>query len=112
MEFPAYSGVYFNTIQQAMPGNCAADVHAAISYADQILSCGSAAEVSLLRRAIYLMNNADSPSSEMDSSAASDDLSYWDLARMLAYPFTDGPVLFQYVGHQESLGGLCDALEK
>ena len=37
-----------------MSANCSADMHAAVTYADQILKTGTADEIALFRRAIFL----------------------------------------------------------
>lgn len=52
------ASVCYNTIIKTMPSNCSDDTHAAIKYVDQILIKVTAKENSLLKRAIFLTNNA------------------------------------------------------
>jgi hypothetical protein len=44
---------YYKLIWQNMPANCREDVNAAIGYSDEILSSGSAEEVSLIKEATW-----------------------------------------------------------
>jgi hypothetical protein len=43
----ADASAYYNQIQQNIPSNCSADAHAAITYADDILTDGSEEDAAL-----------------------------------------------------------------
>ncbi len=82
------ASVCYNTIIKTMPSNCSDDTHAAIKYVDQILTKGIAKENSLLKRAIFLTNNAISRQNAIFSHVKkSDDLTNWDVANVIAYPY-------------------------
>ncbi|KUJ16066.1 uncharacterized protein LY89DRAFT_587448 [Mollisia scopiformis] len=49
---------YYNTIVETISKNCSTDMHAAITYADEILFRGTEDEIALLKRALFLTNNA------------------------------------------------------
>ena len=107
-----WDSVYFHPIEQAMPSNCTADVHAAVSYADGILSNGSATDSALVRRAIFLANSVNPMNNGFYPNTTSPyNLSYWHLGHMLAYPFYASPVRFQSLGYDQALGGFCNQLE-
>ncbi|KAH8593553.1 hypothetical protein B0O99DRAFT_688389 [Bisporella sp. PMI_857] len=75
--------VWWKLIQQTLPTNCAADVHAAVTYADQILSSGSAADVPLLKKVVFLTNSTNPRNTSYPSSFQ--DLTYFDVASILAH---------------------------
>ncbi|CZR68601.1 uncharacterized protein PAC_18500 [Phialocephala subalpina] len=93
---------YYNTIVQNMPKNCSADVHAAITYADEILLHGTNEETALLKRALFLTNNATSGGSQdmvtVPGERKPEDITYFDAASILASAFHAFPV-FQMVGY-------------
>ncbi|MCJ1420932.1 hypothetical protein MMC32_007292 [Xylographa parallela] len=100
---------YYNPIAQTMPANCSADVQAAIAYADHIITDGSADEVALLRRALFIANNAN-PKDNAGISTP-EDLSYWRIASILAYPFQGSFFNFQTFGYALGLSTFCRQLE-
>ncbi|MCJ1285832.1 hypothetical protein MMC26_005173 [Xylographa opegraphella] len=100
---------YYNPIEQTMPANCSADVQAAIAYADHILTDGSADENVLLRRAVFITNSANP--NGIAGFSSPEDLSYWDIASFLAYPFQGSFFNFQSYGYAIGLSTFCRQLE-
>ena len=103
------NSVYFNVVQQSMPRNCSADVHAAITYADEILVGGTKEEVELVKKAIWLANSAipwNISFAEIPS-----ELSLWNVSQILSYPFQSSPRHFQSFGYERSLGGFCNDID-
>jgi hypothetical protein len=104
---------YYNTIIQSMPQNCSADVHAAVTHADEILLHGTDEEVALLKRGLFLTNNATVGSSQDMVNAPGDrrpeDLAYFNAASILATAFHTFPT-FQSVGYRV-LNKFCNRLE-
>jgi hypothetical protein len=103
--------VYYNPIQQVMPVNCSKDVHAGITYADDILMYGSDDQVSILKRAIFLTSEANPSSNLTNPDIHPESLSYSVIASILAYVFQDSAVTFQAFGYEASLGKFCNQLE-
>ncbi|KAG0648292.1 putative extracellular serine carboxypeptidase [Hyphodiscus hymeniophilus] len=103
------NSVYFNPIQQSMPTNCSADVHAAITYADEVLVNGKEKDVELVRRAIWLANSANPWNVSFAPSPA--ELSLWNISQILSYPFLSTPFTFQAFGYERSLGQFCNHIE-
>ncbi|MCJ1320044.1 hypothetical protein MMC15_005380 [Xylographa vitiligo] len=92
-----------------MPDNCSADVQAAVAYADDILTNASADEVPLLRRAVFIANSAN-PNGNA-AIGAPEDLSDWNIASILAYPFQRSFFSFQSYGYAIALSTFCHQLE-
>jgi hypothetical protein len=101
--------VYYNPVYQNMPKSCSADVHAAVTWADDILTTGSEKEVELLKRAVWLTNSANPRNVSFASTP--DDLSYWNISQILSYPFQGSFFNFQSWGYAQSLGIFCNQLE-
>lgn len=73
--------VYYSPIQLTLPSNCSADVHAAITYADNILLEGSLEDIALVKRAIYytrVLNPKGNTS--FPNYPGPDELNYWEIA--------------------------------
>ena len=102
--------VYYNPIQQTLATNCSADIHAAVTYADDILSHGSADEVALVRKALFLTNTLN-PSNRYTDIPTPDKLSYWDLSEIISYPFQGSIVAFQSFGPRLTIIPFCANLE-
>lgn len=86
------ASVYYNTIIKTMSSNCSDDTHAAIKYADQILTKGTAKEISLLKRAIFLTNNANPRQNAIFPNVKkSDDLTNWGVANVITNPYQGSP---------------------
>jgi Serine carboxypeptidase S28 len=104
--------VYFNPIQQSMPSNCSADVHAAITYVDDVLLHGTSDEVAILKRAILSAITAEEYSNlqSLDPGVA-DDSSYYSIANNLSYVFARPRYSFQNYNYDGSLSEFCDYLE-
>ena len=105
-----FSSTYFNPIQQAMPTNCSADVHAAITYADNVLTSGSQVEVDFIREALSITMAANPEYSNLSPIDPSN-LSYWQLGLILSYPFQDSFVSFQSFGFDLALRSFCDQIQ-
>jgi Serine carboxypeptidase S28 len=105
--------VYYNSIQQALPSNCSADVHAAITYADNILIEGSPEDISLLKRAIFYARalNPKGKPSFLDHPDRPEDLNYWEIASILSYPFQGSFFSVQGFGYEVALSRFCNQLE-
>ena len=103
------NAVYYNPIYQSMPNNCSADVHAAVTYADDILVSGTEEEVELVKNAIWLANSANPWN--ISFADTPEELSYWNVSQILSYPFQSSPFNFQSFGYEKSLGTFCDSLE-
>jgi hypothetical protein len=105
--------VYYNPIQQALPSNCSADVHAAITYADNILLEGTPEEIAIIKRAIYYARSL-SPKGNItfpNYPKEPEDLNYWELASILSYPFQGSFLTFQSFGYERALSAFCNNLE-
>ncbi len=104
--------VYYNPIQQSMPTNCSADVHAAIAYVDKIFLRGTVEEVETVKRAIFLASVGDAYSdiSNIDPADAGE-FDYYSMAQNLSYAFISTRRAFQYYNYAGSLGQFCDDLE-
>ena len=105
--------VYFNPMQQSMPNNCTADVHAAVTYADGILLNGTQREVNQLREAIYmtaLVNPMVNTTSGEPAPPASMEL--YDIAQLLGYAFEGTTTDYQSNGFNVALRPFCDYIEK
>ncbi|MCJ1401788.1 hypothetical protein MMC11_005005 [Xylographa trunciseda] len=100
---------YYNPIEQTMPHNCSADVQAAIAYADHILTEGSADQVALLKKAIFIANSANPKG--ITGINTPEDLTNWNIASVLAYPFQGSFFNFQTFGYAIGLGTFCLQLE-
>lgn len=87
--------VYYKNIIRSMDKNCSTDVHAAITFADEILSQGSEEEVLLLKQALFLTNNASRRAifDMMTVSTVAKDLDEWECAIILATAFHAWPIL-------------------
>ena len=72
-----------------MPSNCSADTHAAVTYADNILATGTAEEVSLLKKAVWLTQAANPRNESFGAPYPSDPeaLSYWQIGDILGYAY-------------------------
>ena len=101
--------VYWNPVYQNMPKNCSADVHAAVKYADNVLTHGSEAEVELLKKAVWLTNSANPRNVSFTTSP--EELSYWNISNIISYPFQGSFFNFQSWGYAQSLGKFCDQVE-
>ena len=107
-----HDSVYFRVVEQAMPANCTADIHAAINHADHILKKGSPSDAALVRKAITLAAAAIPGSNWFyNNGTTPEDPSYWQLGQALAYPFQASFVSLQTFGYTQALGGLCNQLE-
>lgn len=101
-------------VRIAMPKNCSADVHAAVAYADKILTSGSELEVSLLKRAAFFALIANSIQNttvtrlQNDVPLTPEKLTDWNIAVVLIYIFHSRP-FFQLVGYDLSLGDFCNS---
>ncbi|MCJ1353750.1 MAG: hypothetical protein MMC33_003737 [Icmadophila ericetorum] len=106
------NSVYYNPIRQTMPRNCSADIQAAVSYADDVLTNGSPKEISLLKKAIWITRAAN-PKSNLTYPGIfeAENLSYWNMAQILAYVFQVSFFHFQRLGYTASLGKFCDQIE-
>jgi hypothetical protein len=104
------ASVYYNQIQQNIPSNCSADVHAAITYADDTLIDGSEENTALIKRAIFLSNTLN-PKGDQIYAGALEDMSYWDIANILSYPFQAAFLSFQSFGYRIALEKFCTQLE-
>jgi len=104
------ASVYYNQIQQNIPRNCSADVHAAITYADDILIDGSEENAALIKRAIFLSNTLY-PKGDQIYAGTLEDMSYWDIANILSYPFQAAFLSFQSFGYRLALEKFCTQLE-
>lgn len=104
---------YWNNIIQEMPKNCSSDVHAAITYAEELLLQGTDDETALLKKALFLTNNASVGSSQdminVPGDRKPEDITYFDAALILATPFHTFPT-FQSVGYK-ALNSFCNYLE-
>jgi hypothetical protein len=107
VETVVQNSVYFNQIWQHMPTNCTADVNAAITYADTILSHGSQEEIALLKKAAFLTNSVN-PRNPIHPSPSS--MNEWDVASVLAYPFQASFFSFQSFGYEIALSTFCTQL--
>ncbi|KAE8444792.1 hypothetical protein EG329_014252 [Mollisiaceae sp. DMI_Dod_QoI] len=109
----AENSEYYNNIVQSMPANCSADVHAAITHADEILLRGNDEEIALLKQVLFLTNNATFGGSQdmitIPGERKADDITYFDAASILATAFHTFPA-FQMVGYR-SLDKFCNYLE-
>lgn len=103
------NSIYFNPVYQSMPTNCSADVHAAVTYGDSVLTNGTEEEVKLVKKAIWLTNSANPRN--VSFAKTPDELSYWNLSQILAYPFQGSFFNFQMFGYERSLGAFCEQLE-
>jgi hypothetical protein len=103
------NSVYFNTIHHAMPRNCSADVHAAVTYADEILVSGTEEEVRLVRKAVWMANAANPWNVSFAESPSG--LSLWNISQILSYPFQSSFFNFQNFGYERSLGEFCENIE-
>jgi Serine carboxypeptidase S28 len=105
--------VYYNPIQQSMPTNCSADVHAAVTYADEILLNGSLDEVSTLQRAMLIASNPKFSlnASDADLRGAVSDWDHYSMALDLSTVFGLSGIYFQSENYAGSLSTLCDYLE-
>jgi hypothetical protein len=96
-----------------MNKNCSADVHAAVSYADELLTQGSEKDITLLKHAFFLTNNASRRAIfamiNVPNSKLAQDLDEWNCASILATAFHSFPV-FQMTG-SHSLDKFCTQLE-
>ncbi|MCJ1394463.1 hypothetical protein MMC18_007341 [Xylographa bjoerkii] len=81
----------------------------AIVYADRVLTEGSADEVDLLRRAVFIANSANPKG--INGINSPEDLSYWNIASFLAYPFQGSFFNFQSFGYAMGLSTFCSQLE-
>jgi Serine carboxypeptidase S28 len=98
---------YFRPIKRAMAPNCSADTAAAIGYFDDILSNGTEAAITQLKRAVWSARNVtDLQSVASINNTKADATSYYDLAWLLTTPYND----FQEHG-ASSLRQYCDTLE-
>ena len=117
VEIVVDGSVYWTVLQQNMPANCSADVHAAITHADNILASGSEEEIALLRKAVFFVLGDHAiqnfnPYVPLDEAFdGPDSLTHWNMATLLAYPFHSGQP-FQWFGYELSLGAFCNHLEK
>lgn len=102
--------VYYNTLLQTMPANCSADVHAAVTYADNILVVGTGEEIELLRRAVFLASDANLQDHRQFRSA--EEMSLWDIASILSYTFQESIPDFQSFGYNRALGEFCNQIEQ
>ncbi|MCJ1288982.1 hypothetical protein MMC34_000513 [Xylographa carneopallida] len=100
---------YYNPIEQTMPANCSADVQAGVAYADHVLTEGSTDKIILLRRAVFIANSANPKC--ITGISSPDDLSSWDIASFLAYPFQGSSFNFQSYGYAKGLSTFCRQLE-
>jgi hypothetical protein len=104
------ASAYYNQIQQNIPSNCSADVHAAVTYADDILTDGSEEDAALIKRAIFLSNTLN-PKGDQIYAGVLEDISYWDIANILSYPFQAAFLSFQSFGYRIALEKFCTQLE-
>ena len=106
------NSVYYNSIQRSMPTNCSADVHATVTFADDTLTNGSPEEISLLKKAVYIVRAAN-PKGNLTypNINGPEDLSLWNVAQILAYVFQASFFHFQSFGYTIALGRFCDQLE-
>lgn len=110
--------VYFRPIEQAMPSNCSADVHAALALVDHILTNGSERDVDNVRRAIHLLELANPTNhrpSLTDSPAVLSKLSNitsWSISQSLNYPFQHTSYNYQLHGFEAALLPFCNNLEQ
>jgi len=105
--------VYFKPIEQALPLNCSADIHAAITYADNFLLEGSAEQITLVKRAIFYAKalNPKGNASFPNYPDSPDDLNYLEYASILSCPLQGSFLSFQSFGYQLALGKSCNQLE-
>ncbi|KAN0108655.1 Serine carboxypeptidase S28 domain containing protein [Hyaloscypha variabilis] len=95
------------------PSNCSADIHAAITYADNVLLEGSPDGIDILKRAIYYSKilNPKANSSLPNYPEYPCDLNYWEIASILSYPFQGSFLSFQSFGYQLALSKFCNTIE-
>ena len=104
--------VYYNEVQQNMPANCSATVHTAITYADQILTSGTEAEVASVKEALFSTYVANpKQNTTFPGLNGPDDLTYWEIASILSYPFQGSFLTFQTFGYALALGAFCNNVE-
>ncbi len=105
--------VYYNPMQQSMPSNCTADVHAAVNYADGILLNGTQNEIKQLREAVYmtaLVNPMVNKTSGGPAPPAF--MKLYDIAQLLGYAFEGSTTDYQSNGFNVAIRPFCDYLEK
>lgn len=98
-----------------MEANCSADMHAAVTYADEILRSGTADEISLLKRAIFLTYSVNPGKNNSFNSfpapTSPDDLTDWAIASILTHTLQGSIVAFQTFGYAKALLPFCNDLE-
>lgn len=101
--------VYHNPIQQVMPSNCTADIHAAIDYVDEVFLTGAEDEIAHLRQAIYLTGLTNPvEGAGRHSSSSAEAMTLWDTSELLAYGFHG----YQTHGFASTLLPFCTNLEQ
>ncbi|KFY72390.1 hypothetical protein V499_07477 [Pseudogymnoascus sp. VKM F-103] len=106
---------YYNTIQQTMSPNCSADMHAAVTYADQILKSGTADEIALFKRAIFLTYTANPGKNNTFNTfpvpESPEDLTEWAIASIITHTLQGSLVAFQTFGYARALQPFCNDFE-
>ena len=96
-----------------MTRNCSADVHAAIDHIDQIFQNGSEDDIGPVRQAIYMTGLANPGLQIADSyPSAASNMSLFDMAQVLNYPFQHTANKYQMRGFAASLLPFCDIIEQ
>lgn len=91
-------------------------MHAAVTYADQILKTGTPDEIAILRRAIFITYTAN-PGKNISfntfpTPATPDDLSEWAIANILTYTLQGSLYSPQTFGYEQAvIDPFCSYLE-
>ena len=90
-------------------------MHAAVTFADGILKSGTADEIALLKRAVFLTYTANPGKNNsfntFPTPTTPDDLTDWAIASILTYTLQGSIVAFQTFGYAKTLLPFCNDLE-